>query len=171
MAHLLTHFHSLIYSLTYLLKKDGGKTIIIVVCPKQKIVVFINFYNFNFVVFVNLALPKQPLQRCSYDKVFRNMQQISRRAPMLNCDFEKAAMHGHSPVNLLHIFQNTFSWEHLWRTASNTTKETVKICHWITQVFLFLHHIQSLHAEHISGLLQQEDITLLDLLRWSDSFF
>ena len=35
----------------YLLKKDGGKTIITVVCPKQKIVVFINFYNFNFVVF------------------------------------------------------------------------------------------------------------------------
>ena len=43
--------HSL-NSLTHLLTQKGwGKTIITVVCPKQKIVVFINFYNFNFVVF------------------------------------------------------------------------------------------------------------------------
>ena len=32
-----------------------------------------------------------------------------------------------------------------------------------TSFFLFLHHIQPLHVEGISGLLQQEDITLLDL--------
>ena len=60
MAHLLTHSlppsHSLTHSLTHLLiyllaEKGWGKTIIAVVCPKQKIEVFINFYNFSFVLF------------------------------------------------------------------------------------------------------------------------
>ena len=68
------------------------------------------------------------LQRCSCEKVFHlsirtswflwkgiliNMQQIYRRAPMLKCDINKAAwqitlQHGCSPVNLLHIYKNTF---------------------------------------------------------------
>ena len=43
--HSLTHSHSF----TYL--ERMGKIIIIVVCPKQKIVVFINPYSFNFIVF------------------------------------------------------------------------------------------------------------------------
>ena len=45
------------------------------------------------------------------------MQQIYRRAPMLKCDFNKAAgsfiemklQQGCSPVNFLHIYKNTFS--------------------------------------------------------------
>ena len=50
-THSLTHpaTHPLTHSLTHL--ERMGETIITVVCPKQKIVVFINFYNFNFVVF------------------------------------------------------------------------------------------------------------------------
>ena len=41
--------HSLTHSFTYL--ERMGKTIITVAYPKQEIVVFINPYNFNFVVF------------------------------------------------------------------------------------------------------------------------
>ena len=38
-----------------------------------------------------------------------NMQQIYRRTPMPKCDFNKVALrHGHSPVNLLHIFRTPF---------------------------------------------------------------
>ena len=37
----------------------------------------------------------------------------------LLCNFiEITFPHGCSPVNLLHIYWNTFSWEHLWRAAT-----------------------------------------------------
>ena len=37
----------------------------------------------------------------------------------LLCNFiEILLWHGYSPVNLLHILQNTFSWGHLWAAAS-----------------------------------------------------
>ena len=57
MAYLVTHSHPLTPSLTYILTylERWGKAIITVVCPKQKIVVFINFCNFNFVVFILLV--------------------------------------------------------------------------------------------------------------------
>ena len=38
---------------------------------------------------------------------FENMQQIFKRAPMPQCDFNKVVLHGCS-VNLLHIFRTPF---------------------------------------------------------------
>ena len=54
------------------------------------------------------------------------MQQIYRRAPVLKCDFNKIALQlnwNHTSAwvfscKFAAYFQNTFSWEHLWRTAS-----------------------------------------------------
>ena len=61
MAHSLTHSLThlltclLTYSLTHLLAWKGWrKTVITVVSPKQKIIVFINSYNFNFAAFILL---------------------------------------------------------------------------------------------------------------------
>ena len=36
------------------------------------------------------------------------IQQISRRTPMLKCDFEIVLRHGRSPVNFQHIFRTPF---------------------------------------------------------------
>ena len=54
------------------------------------------------------------------------MQQIYRRAPVLKCDFNKIALQlnwNHTSAwvfscKFAAYFQNTSSWEHLWRTAS-----------------------------------------------------
>ena len=57
LTHSLTHSLTclLAYSLTHLLAWKGWrKTVITVVSPKQKIVVFINSYNFNFAAFILL---------------------------------------------------------------------------------------------------------------------
>ena len=59
----------------------------------------INFYN--------------PAQKRSSRSVLRkrcseNMQQIYRRKPMPKCNFNKVALHGCSPVNLLHNFRTPF---------------------------------------------------------------
>ena len=43
------------------------------------------------------------MKRCS-----ENMHQIYKRTPMPKCDFNKVALHGCSPVNLLHIFGTPF---------------------------------------------------------------
>ena len=56
---------------------------------------------------------KQPFRNVLEERCSENMQQIYRRTPMPNCDFnnsfiEIAFSHWCSPVNLLHIFRILF---------------------------------------------------------------
>ena len=62
-------------------------------------------------------LQKQPPRGIPRKRCSENMQQIYRRTPMPECDFNKNAFcsfiettlrHGCSPVNLLHIFRTLF---------------------------------------------------------------
>ena len=55
-------------------------------------------------------------------RCFENMQQIYSRTAMPKCDFNKVAQHlywNHRVFSckFAAYFQNTFSWEHLWRAA------------------------------------------------------
>ena len=79
-----------------------------------------NFWNhiYNF--------QKQPLRGVSRKRCYENMQQIYRRTLVPKSDFNKVALqfywnHISSSVfscKFAAYFQNTFSWEHLWVSAS-----------------------------------------------------
>ena len=82
------------------------------------------FAKIGFSLFIIFIKTLHERCRSSPLKVFlrkswcsENMQQIYRTAPMPKCDFN-SLRHGCSPVILLDIFQNTFSYEHLCGTAS-----------------------------------------------------
>ena len=51
---------------------------------------------------------KQPSRGVLRKRCSENTRQIYWRKPMLKCDFNKVALHGCSPVNLLHIFRTPF---------------------------------------------------------------
>ena len=77
-------------------------------------------------------------------KCFENMPQIYRRKPMPKCDFNKFAKQlcwNHTSAivpscKFAANFQNTFSWEHLWRLQG-----FVKYCENVfTLVFLDVKH-------------------------------
>ena len=78
------------------------------VCPMGK-------YTWTL-IWKKSLLQKQPSRRVLRKRCSKNTQQIYRRTPMPNCDFNKVASnfieialrHGCSPVNLLHIFRTTF---------------------------------------------------------------
>ena len=63
-----------------------------------------------------ILFQKQPTRPVLREMYSENMQQIYRRTPMSNCNFNKVAKHlywnrpsnGCSPVNLLHIFRTFF---------------------------------------------------------------
>ena len=55
-----------------------------------------------------ISLHQQPSRGVLRKTCSENMQQIYGRTPMLKCDFNKVALHGCSPVNLLHIFGAPF---------------------------------------------------------------
>ena len=69
---------------------------------------------------------KQPLRGVSRNRCYENMQQIYRRTLMPKSDFNKVALqlywnHISSSVfscKFAAYFQNIFSWEHLWVSAS-----------------------------------------------------
>ena len=70
---------------------------------------------------------KQPSRGVLWKRCSENMQQIYKRTPMPECDFNKVASnfieialrHGRSPVNLLHIFKTPFLKEQFWTAASD----------------------------------------------------
>ena len=72
------------------------------------------------------------LQRCPWEKLIKNMEQIYRRTPMPKCDFIKVAKQLYWNCTSAWVFsckftayfQNTFSQEHLWVAVS------VKCCVW-----------------------------------------
>ena len=77
-----------------------------------------------------------------------NVRQIYSRKPMSKCDFNKFAkqivlLHGCFPVNLLHIFQNTFLQKHLWRTASDEKHYKRRYSH--TICFFFIEIYDCMH--------------------------
>ena len=107
--------------------------------------------------FYKKQFQKQPSRgvlrkRCSF-----NMHQIYRRTPMPKCDFNVVANQlywNHTSAwvfscKLPAYFQNTFSWEHLWRAASaifNCMKSFVSI---LNSKFLFSSlYIKKIHFVH-----------------------
>ena len=63
--------------------------------------------RFSYLVFI-YSIQKQPSRGALWKKSSENMQQIHRRTPMSKYDFNKVAMHGCSPVNLMYIFRKLF---------------------------------------------------------------
>ena len=94
---------------------------IAIIMLKIMLRIFIYSYGFIITIFLENELirlfQKQPSRGVLRKRCSENMQQIYRRAPMRQCDFNKVAKHGCgcSPVNLLHIFRTSFYKEHLWR--------------------------------------------------------
>ena len=76
---------------------------------------------------VNCIVQKQPSRGVLRKRCSKNMHQIYRRTPMPKSDFNKVALQfyeNHTSTwvfssKFVASFQNTFSQEHLWKTASN----------------------------------------------------
>ena len=77
---------------------------------------------------IHLLLQKHPSKGVLIKKCSENMLQIYKRKPTPKCDFNKVVKQlyrNHTSTCLFFwkftvYFQNTFSLEHLWRTASET---------------------------------------------------
>ena len=76
---------------------------------------------------VNCIVQKQPSRGVLRRRCSKNMHQIYRRTPMPKSDFNKVALQlyeNHTSTwvfscKFVACFQNTFSQEHFWKTASN----------------------------------------------------
>ena len=51
-----------------------------------------HFIFFNHMTVLSIEIQKQPSRDVLIQKCSENMQQISRRTPMMRCDFNKGAM-------------------------------------------------------------------------------
>ena len=79
--------------------------------------------------FFETQVQKQPSSGVIIKRCSENMQQIYRRTPMPECDFNKAALQlywNHTSAwvfssKFVAYFQNTFSSEHIWAAASAGT--------------------------------------------------
>ena len=77
---------------------------------------------------VNCIVQKQPSRGVLRRRCSKHRHQIYRRTPMSKSDFNKVALQlyeNHTSTwvfscKFVACFQNTFSQEHLWKTASNS---------------------------------------------------
>ena len=83
---------------------------------------------------------KQPFRSVLRKKYSENMEQIYRRTPLPKCDLNKVAKQlcwNHTSAwvfsyKFAAYFQNNFSWEHPWTTASGSFKSKV----WILMIWI-----------------------------------
>ena len=86
----------------------------------------LNEFCFNFLTTKVPIIPKHSSIGVRRKRCSGNRQPICRKTPMPNCDFNKVALQlywNHMSAwvfscKFAAYFQNTFSWEFIWRTAS-----------------------------------------------------
>ena len=86
----------------------------------------LNEFCFNFLTIKVPIIPKHSSIGVRRKRCLRNRQPIYRKTPMPKCDFNKVALQlywNHTSAwvfscRFAAYFQNTFSWEFIWRTAS-----------------------------------------------------